>query len=382
MEKSNGKRSYESVINFIFEQNNIQLKLIDLYIIKKYLGTFFYAMALIIVIVIVFDISEKIDDFIEKQAPLKAIVFDYYLNFIPYFANLFGSLFTFIAVIFFTSKMASDTEIIAILSSGISYKRMLLPYFISTLVIAVLSYFLINYIIPPANQVRLDFEENYIRSAFRNNEKNIHRQVDPGVFIYMESYNNFYDIGYKFSIEKFVDGKLESKLISSYIKWDTAKNKWSINNYMIREIDSLSEKIITGKNIDTTLNLTPEDFSRRLTYVETMNREQLNEYIEEQKMLGADNIEALLVEKYKRFAYPFSTFILALIGVTLSSRKRRGGIGLNIGMGLLFAFSYIMFMQVSTVFSINSSMNPLIAVWIPNVVFAIIGLILYRFASR
>jgi len=339
-------------------------------------------MALIIVIVIVFDISEKIDDFIEKQAPIKAIVFDYYLNFIPYFVNLFGSLFTFIAVIFFTSKMASNTEIIAILSSGISYKRMLLPYFISTLVIALLSYFLINYIIPPANQVRLDFEENYIRNAFRNNEKNIHRQIDPGVFIYMESYNNFYDIGYKFSIEKFEDGKLKSKLISSYIKWDTTKNKWSINNYMIREIDSLSEKIITGKNIDTTLNLTPEDFSRRLTYIETMNREQLNKYIEEQKMLGADNIEALLVEKYKRFAYPFSSFILALIGVTLSSRKRRGGIGLNIGMGLLFAFSYIMFMQVSTVFSINSSMNPLLAVWVPNIVFALIGLILYRFASR
>jgi lipopolysaccharide export system permease protein len=358
------------------------LKKIDLYIIKKYLGTYFYSIALIICIVIVFDISEKIDDFIEKEAPLEAIIFDYYLNFIPYFVNLFGALFTFIAVIFFTSKMASDTEIIAILSSGVSYKRMLYPYFISTLVIAVLSYFLINYIIPPANQVRLDFEENYIRNTFRYKEKNIHRQIEPGVFIYMESYNNFYDIGYKFSIEKYKDGKLESKLISSYIKWDTTKNKWTVNNYMIREFDSLSEKIISGKRLDTTIAISPEDFSRRLTFVETMNKHQLDNYIEEQKMLGADNIEALLIEKYKRFSYPFSTFILALIGVTLSSRKRRGGIGINIGMGLLFAFSYIMFMQVSTVFSINSGMNPLLAVWMPNISFTIIGIVLYRFASR
>ena len=223
------------------------MKKIDSYIIKKYLGTYFYSIALIICIVIVFDISEKIDDFIEKEAPLKAIVFDYYFNFIPYFVNLFGALFTFIAVIFFTSKMAADTEIIAILSSGVSYKRMLLPYFISTLVIAVLSYFLINYIIPPANRVRLDFEENYIRNTFRYKEKNIHRQIEPGVFIYMESYNNFYNIGYKFSMEMFENGKLKSKIISSYIKWDTTKNKWTINNYLIRELDSLSEKITSGR---------------------------------------------------------------------------------------------------------------------------------------
>lgn len=358
------------------------LKKIDLYIIKKFLGTYFYAIALIICIVIVFDISEKIDDFIEKEAPLSAIIFDYYFNFVPYFANLFSSLFTFIAVIFFTSKMATNTEIIAILSSGISYRRMLLPYFVSTLVIAVLSYFLINYIIPPANRVRLDFEENYVRSAFRNKEKNIHRQIQPGVFIYMESYNNFYNIGYKFAMEEFEDGKLKSKLVSSYIKWDTTKSKWTINNYMIRDINGLDETITTGRKIDTILNILPEDFARRDSYVETMNKQELEEYIEEQKMIGADNIEALLISKYQRFAYPFSTFILALIGVTLSSRKRRGGIGINIGLGLLFAFSYIMFMQVSTVFSINSGMNPLLAVWIPNISFAFIGILLYRFASR
>lgn len=357
------------------------MKILDWYIIKKFLGTYFYAIGLIICIVIVFDVSEKIDDFIEKQAPLKAIIFDYYLNFIPYFTNLFGALFTFIAVIFFTSKMATNSEIIAILSSGVSFRRLLFPYFISTVFIAILSYTLINFIIPPANRVRLDFEETYIRTAFRNKEKNIHRQIQPGKFIYMESYNNFYDIGYKFSMEHFEDGILKSKLISSYIKWDTSINKWQIHKYMIRDFNGLEEKITYGKIIDTTLSIRPKDFSQRLSVIETMNMFRLNEYIEEQKMHGVDNVESLLIEKYRRFAFPFSTFILALIGVSLSSRKRRGGIGINIGIGLIFAFSYIMFMQVSTVMSVNSGMNPLLSVWMPNITYAFIAFFLYRKAA-
>ncbi|MCK4662202.1 MAG: LptF/LptG family permease [Bacteroidales bacterium] len=358
------------------------LKILDIYIIKKFLGTFFYAIALIIGIVIIFDISEKIDDFIEREPPLRAIIFDYYMNFIPYFANLFMALFTFIAVIFFTSNMASNSEIIAILSNGVSYKRLMLPYFISSLIIAILSYTLINFIIPPANKVRLDFEENYYRQAFYNKDKNIHRQIDPGVFIYMESYNNFYDIGYKFSIEKFEDGKLKSKLVSNYIKWDTTINKWKIHNYHIRHFDGINETIEQGRTIDTVINIHPSDFSRRLSVVETMNYWELNDFIDEQIKIGADNIEIYLIEKYKRFAFPFSTFILTLIGVTLSSRKTRGGVGINIGIGLLIAFTYIMFIQVSTVLSTHSNMDPLIAVWIPNILFAIISIFLYKYATR
>ncbi|RLD63120.1 MAG: hypothetical protein DRJ01_04540 [Bacteroidetes bacterium] len=358
------------------------MKKLDLYIIKKFLGTFVYSIALIIVIVIVFDISEKMDDFIDKEAPLTAIIFDYYLNFIPYFINLFGSLFIFIAVIFFTSKMAEDTEIIAILSSGVSFKRFLFPYFISSFVIALVSFILIEWVIPPANKVRLDFEEKYIKNAYRNRDKNIHRQVEKNVFVYMESYNNFYDIGYKFSIEKFENKQLKSKLIADYVQWDTVKNKWKIHNYFIRDLDGMNEKITSGRSIDSTINMLPEDFTQRLNVVETMNMQELNKFIDEQKMIGSENITTFLIEKYRRIAFPFSTFILTLIGVSLSSRKTRGGVGINIGLGLLIAFSYILFMQIFTVFSTNSSMNPLISVWIPNLIYAVIALFFYKRAAK
>ena len=358
------------------------MKKLDIYIIKKFLGTFVYSIALITVIVIIFDLSEKMDDFIDKEAPLHAIIFDYYMNFIPYFINLFGALFIFITVIFFTSKMAADTEIIAILGSGVSFNRFLVPYFISSFIIALLSFILIEWVIPPANKVRLDFEEKYIKNAYRNRDKNIHRQIQKGVFVYMESYNNFYNIGYKFSIEKFENKQLKSKLISDYIQWDTTNNKWKIHNYFIRELDGMKEKIRRGREIDTTLNMRPKDFTQRLNVVETMNMQELNSFIDEQKMIGSDNITSYLIEKYKRFAYPFSTFILALIGVSLSSRKTRGGIGVNIGLGLLIAFSYILFMQIFTVFSTNSTMNPLISVWIPNIIYAVIAFFLYKRGSK
>lgn len=358
------------------------MKKLDIYIIKKFLGTFFYALLLIICIVIIFDISEKIDDFIERQVPIKIIVFDYYFNFIPYFANLFSALFTFISVIFFTSKLTSNSEVIAILSSGISFKRFLFPYFISSLILAVFSFLLINWIIPPANKSRLEFEEQWYRVKFRNKDRNIHRQIEPGVFVYMESYNNTYDIGYKFSIEKFEDGKLRSKIISDYIQWDTSLNKWKITNYLMRDFENGSENITQGRKIDTTLNMHPEEFSRRTSVVEAMNYQQLNAFIQEEIDIGSDNVVMWQIEKHKRFAFPFSTFILTLIGVCLSSRKTRGGIGLNIGMGILLAFSYIMFMQVSTVLATNANMNPFLAVWIPNILYSFIGLYLYFKASK
>lgn len=358
------------------------LKKIDYYIIKKFLGTYFFAIVIIISIAVVFDLSEKVEDFIEKSAPVNEIVFDYYMNFVPYFANLFSSLFTFVAVIFFTSKMAYNTEIIAILSSGVSFKRLMYPFFISALVIAILSFLLMAFVIPPANETRLDFTYKYIKNPVRNTDKNIHRQIEPGVFIYMKNYNVSTDMGYKFSMEKFVDGELKSKLISDNIKWDTTLKKWKISRYYIREIDGLNEVITEGRSIDTTLNMKPEEFKRVEGFTETMTLPQLNKYIKEQKMQGADNVVELLIDKYSRFAYPFSTFILTLIGVTLSSRKVRGGIGMHIGFGLLLSFSYILFMRFSTMFAISGSMNPLFAVWFPNIIYAIISAFLYRLAPK
>lgn len=358
------------------------LKTIDLYIIKKFLGTYFFAIVIIISISVVFDLSEKVENFLEKSAPLNAIVFDYYKNFIPYFANLFSSLFTFVAVIFFTSKMAYNTEIIAILSSGVSFRRMIYPYFISALVIAFMSFLLMVYIIPHANKTRLDFTYKYIKNPVRNNDKNIHRQIEPGVFVYMKSYNVTSDVAYKFSIEKFEDGILKSKLISDFAKWDSTKTKWILRNYFIRDIDGIDEKITTGTFLDTTLNMYPKEFKRIANFTETMSLPELNQYIKEQRMQGADNITELLVDKYKRFAWPFSTFILTLIGVSLSSRKVRGGMGMHIGFGLLLSFSYILFMQFSTMFAISGSINALFAVWLPNIVYLIIGILLYRIAPK
>jgi lipopolysaccharide export system permease protein len=377
MEGANEKEAFEKVMK------KIRLKIIDLYIIRTFLSTFFFSLALILSISVIFDLSEKIDDFMENNATWQQVVFDYYLNFIPYFAVLFSSLFTFISVIFFTSRMAYRSEIIAIISNGMSFHRLLVPYFISALVIAIFSFVLSDFVIPHANVKRLDFEEHYIHNAPQSvTERDIHRQIQPGIYIYMESYSTMSDIGHKFSLEKYEDGQLVSKLISDYIKWDSSINKWVIRNYYIRDIKGLNEVITTGRSIDTTLSIHPEDFKRRLNFVETMNIHELNAYIENLKMQGESNVIAYQIEKQKRYAFPFSTFILTLIGVSVSSRKVKGGIGMQIGIGLLVAFSYILFMQFSSQFAISGSIDPVLAVWIPNLMYASISLLLYRMAPK
>lgn len=362
---------------------NLRVNTIDLYIIRKFLGTFFFALVLIIVVAVVFDISEKIDDFIEKNAPIRAIVFDYYMNFIPHFAVLFSSLFTFISVIFFTSKMAYNTEIIAILASGRSFSRMIYPYMISAAIISAFSFFLSNYVIPDANKTRLEFEEVYIRNhPYNFDKRNVHKQISPGVYIFMESFSNSSDMGYKFSLEKFEDGGLKSKLMADYIRWDTAKHKWNLQNYYIRNINGLDETIIKGESMDTTINLDPAEFKRRDEFVETMNLSDLNNFIANLRTQGSDNINTFIIEKQKRMAYPVSTFILTMIGVTLSSRKVRGGIGMQLGTGLGLSFGYILFMQFSSQFAISGAMSPFLAAWVPNFIFIIISVVLYRMAPK
>jgi len=359
------------------------IKKIDLYIIRKFLGTFIFSILIIIVIVIVFDLAEKLDEFFENKAPFKAIALEYYLNFIPHFANLFSSLFTFISVIFFTAKLAARTEIIAILSSGISYRRMLLPYFISAAIIALFSYLLGSWIIPPANMIRLDFENTYIRNPYQNHDRNIHKQVAPGIYIYMDSYNTTNDVAMKFSMEEFSDqGILKSKIIADYVKWDTTQQKWRIQNYYIRNFTEKGERIETGRQLDTTLNISPEDFRQRVNIVETMNDRDLNEFIEKQIIRGESHIEIYLIEKYRRIAYPVSTFILTLMGVAVSSRKIRGGVGAHIGFGILLSFTYILFFQISSQFAIRGNLNPFIAVWIPNILYSFIAVYLYKKAPK
>lgn len=358
------------------------MKLIDKYIIKKFLGTFIFAMLLIILIIIVFDISEKIEDFMGKEAPLSAIVFDYYFNFIPYFVNLFSPLFIFISVIFFTSRMASRTEIVAVLSSGISYTRLLYPYMISAATIAILSLLLNNFVIPKATKNRIDFENKYIRNAYYNNDRNIHKQLYPGIYMYIERFEITNNTGYRFSIEKFMDGEMFYKLNAETITWDSIKKEWSINNYYIRYIHGLDESIVKGNKIDTVLSFTPKEFGRKDNTVETMDYKELNKYIADERMKGSDKIEVYELEKYRRIAFPFATFVLTIIGVAIASRKVRGGVGVHIGLGIFISFAYIMFMQVTTTFAASGLTSPLIAVWIPNIVFGFLAFYLVKKAQK
>ena len=356
---------------------------IDVYIVSKFITTFFVALLLIIGIVIIFDISEKIDNFVAKEAPLKAIIVDYYLNFIPYFMNMFSPLFVFITVIFFTSKMAADSEIIAILSCGISFHRMMVPYIFSATLIAIFSLCLNLFIIPDANKTRLEFENQYVKTRFKSVGRNVHYQISPGEFVFAESFSSWNNTAYKFTLEKIVDNKLVSKISAESAVYNEEKDRWTLKKYFIREYNNdLTDKIRSGKQLDTTIALSSKDFYLTEKTVETLNYAELNQLIDTQKMRGDGNVKFALIEKNTRFALPFSAFILTIMGVALSSKKRRGGIGWNIGIGIALAFTYILFLRFSQMFVHTGTLPPTIALWLPNVVFAIIAGFLYRIAPK
>ena len=376
MEGSNGKKTFAEALGL--------LKVIDRYIIRKFLGTFFFSIALILIIAVVLDFAEKVDNFMENDAPAKAIIFDYYLNFIPYFGILFTPLFVFISVIFFTSKMAINNEIIAILNSGMSFKRMMLPYLISATVIAIVSFSLTNFVIPRSNQQMIEFEGKYYRPSLRRiTVEHIHRQIFKDVYLFMGSFNPVNLRGQSFTIEKFgEDGKLESKLSAPSVLFDTTTNRWSVLNYTLREIRDDEEIISTGRQIDTTLTIGPGDISRAAGFVNTMTYKELNDYIDLLQLQGSDELKLFLIEKHRRFANPFAVFILTLIGVSLSSRKIRGGIGMSIGIGLALSFSYILFLQFASQFSLKGNLDPMLAMWIPNIIYIFIAFVLYKLAPK
>jgi lipopolysaccharide export system permease protein len=379
MERIDGKKTFRETLD------NLKVRLIDRYIIRKFLGTFFFCIVLILAIAVVFDFAEKIDNFMEKQAPVKAIIFDYYLNFIPYFGTLFAPMFVFIAVIFFTSKMAIHTEIIAILNSGMSFKRMMWPYFLSALLIAIITFTLTNFVIPHANIKRMSFEDQYYRSSARRltTIENIHRLESKNVYVYMGSWNPISERGQNFTIEKISDsGRLESKLSAFTVVFDTTVMKWSALNYYIRIINGDEETFSRGTKIDTALTLKPQDLARDPGFVGTMTYRELNDYVELLKMQGSDELKLFLIEKHRRIANPFAIFILTLIGVSLSSKKIRGGIGMSIGIGLILSFSYILFLQFASQFSLKGSLSPMLAMWIPNIIYSFIGLVLYKMAPK
>lgn len=350
-----------------------------MYIIKKFLGAYFFSIILILAITVVFDTNEKLDSFM--KAPLDAIIFDYFANFLPYFANLFSPLFVFIAVIFFTSKLADNSEIIAILASGMSFKRLFIPYMFSAAVIASLNIVLSCYIIPPSNITRIEFTNTYVRNKRVEYASNIQFKVAPDVVAYIARYDNSNKMGYRFSLEQF-DGKtLKSRLTAQTITYDSAY-QWHVNNYVIRDLDGLKETITRGSRLDTVINVTPSDFLISPTDCETMTSPQLRKYISRQRERGVANIKSFEIEYHKRFAMVAAAFILTAIGMSLASRKVKGGMGINIGIGLLLSFSYIFFSTVTSTFAVSGATSPFIAMWIPNIIYTIIAIILYRTAPK
>ena len=362
--------------------NDFKLKKIDIYIIKQFLGTFVFALSGIIIIVIVFDINENIDKFIVPEITLKEIVFDYYLNFIPYFTSMFASLFTFIAVIFFTSKLADKSEIIAMLSTGMSFRRFIVPYAISATIIAVIVYVLSAYIIPPANEKRIDFQFTYIKKGQKTEHaNNVMIEVEPGVYAYFNRYNRPLRLGSQFSLERYEGKTLKSRLTANRINYDTLYH-WILNDYLIRDFDGMYEHITEGNHKDTTLMIIPDDFLISANDGEKMTSPELVRHIERQKKRGIGNIQSFEIEYHKRIANVFSFFILTLIGVSLSSIKKKGGMGLNIGIGLGFSFSYILFMTITSSFAVSGLVSAMVASWIPNIIYTPIAIFLYHKASR
>ena len=355
---------------------------LDRYIIYKFLSTYIFLIGIIITIAVVFDANEKIDKLSRSHAPLEKIIFDYYINFIPYFANLFSPLFVFIAVIFFTSKLADNSEIIAMKSTGMSFRRLLRPYMISATLIAVTTFLLGAYVIPQSNVARVNFENRYIRKKSDvTSVDNIQMQVDTGVVAYITHFDNVSKSGYGFSLDKFVDKKLVSHLTAQSIQYDTLSDRrfsWTLRHYKIRTLKGMREKLESGEKLDTIIVMEPRDFFYVRGQQETMTIPELKEFIDRQRLRGAAGISTFEVEYHKRFATPFAAFILTLIGVSLSCEKRKGGMGASIGVGIALSFTYILFQTVSSTFALNAGWPAMFAVWLPNLVFAVVAFVLYK----
>ncbi|MDE5629917.1 MAG: LptF/LptG family permease [Muribaculaceae bacterium] len=355
-------------------------KILDKYIIRKFLGTYIFAIILLLAIVVMFDINEKFDSFV--KAPLQSTIVDYFLNFLPYFANQFSPLFTFIAVIFFTSKLAGDSEFIAMFSTGMSFKRLLCPYMFAAAIIAGATYVLSAYVIPPANVKRIEYTNTYVKNKRVDYGANIMLMVAPGEIAYMNRYDNISKTGYRFSLESFDDQKrLVSRLTAQSIKWDTLYS-WKVQDYVKRDFVDGREIIEKGSSLDTIIPFEPRDFLISSLDHEKMTTPELNEYIRRQKNRGVANIQSFEVERERRIAMTAAAFILTVIGMTLSVKKVKGGMGLNIGVGLVLSFSYILFMTITQTFAISGLTSAFVAMWIPNLIYAVIAVVLYRRASH
>lgn len=356
------------------------LKTLDRYIIRQFLGTFFLILVLIMAIAVVFDVSEKTEDFAKMTAGWKEILFDYYVNFVLYYSNLFSGLLIFIGVLLFTSKLAGRTEVIAMLSSGVSYPRFLRPYFITATLLTALALYMNHEVLPRANKTRLAFEKAHIWSTFRIHDHHLLREIEPGTIAYFESYDAPLRTGFRFSLEDWDDGALKSKLICERAVYDTLSGRWTLHNWQLRNL--APETVTRGDVMDTLIPFKPADLGQRLAIAGAMGREEIAEFIKAEKARGSSTVAHYEVERHQRTSYPFATYVFTLIGVGIASRKVRGGTGVHLALGVLLVLLYVFAMKLTTVAATNASFDPLIAVWIPNVIFGLVGIWIYWKAPK
>ena len=357
------------------------MKIIDIYILKKFLSTFIFVVLILVAIIVMIDLTEKNDDFIQHNLSFKPIA-KYYLAFIPFVANLITPITVFIATVFVTAKMAAHTEIVAILSSGISFRRMMVPYFVGAVFIAIVTFYFNGWVIPNSNKYRVAFEIEYVKKPFYNDQRNIHLKVAPESYLYMEHYNNQANVGYKFSLETIRDNELLEKLTAKRLEWNEDSARWVIKDWKLRKFDGFNETVSYGEQIDTVLRILPKDFGNSYRLNEALTNDELDEHIEELQNRGSTEAELYKIEKYIRFMMPFTVLILTFIGLTVSARKARGGAGYQIALGFFIAFIFIIAYIMARSVAQAGTVNPLVAVWLPNIVFTIVGVVMYKTVPR
>ncbi|MBL7870769.1 MAG: LptF/LptG family permease [Cyclobacteriaceae bacterium] len=364
------------------------MTILDRYIIKKILSTFFYVVLILVAIITVIDLTEKIDKFAINHLGVRQVL-GYYADFIPWIAGLISPITVFIAVVYVTSRMAAHTEIIAILSSGVSFRRLLVPYFIASSIIAALSFFLNGWVIPKSNQERLIFEMQYFSKNNLYSRSNIHMQIEPNVYLFIQNFNTSSNTGYQFSLERFDENRLVDKLSAENIQWDTTKLKWTLRYWKRKQVDSIfrvrqtPQKFGTnGAELDTALSITPKDFETNERGYDGMTINELNEHIKKMRFRGSTGVEIYEVEKQIRFATPFTIFVLVFMGAIVSSRKSRGGTGFQIALGFFLSFIFILFFTMTRTYAETGSLAPIVAAWLPNGVFTVISLAMYKYVPR
>ncbi|GGF21021.1 LptF/LptG family permease [Hymenobacter cavernae] len=358
------------------------MKLLDKYIIQKFLTSFIFTVLVLVMVICVIDFTEKNDDFIKHDLSAKKVLLEYYVNLFPYFANLLSPITVFIAVVFVTARLAARTEIVAILASGVSFKRLLLPYIMGGTIIGIVTFGLTGWVIPLANKTRVAFERLYVKNPYVYKGRNVHMKIGPRTYAYMESYDNTNNVGYRFALETIEGTQLKRRLTADAISWDSTRRAWKLTPQVVRTFNGQQEKLLTLPARDTTLNLYPKDFASTYRLSETLTLPELNAFINQKIERGADDTQVYLSEKYERYAYPYAIIILTIIGVILSARKSRAGVGGQIALGFVLAFVFIIFVILSRNLAQVGDMHPMLAAWVPSIVFTGIGLALYRFVPQ